>query len=135
MRRLTPLLAMIVILGIAGCSKKNEAKKNDTSGAKKEVTPPKTEEAPSPPKTVEAPPVAAKPTAEDCNKLQAHIFELPNGDELKEMKPEEKQKTIDEFVKAVPPEDLEQCQGGEKKVIDCMLAAASMDALQACIPQ
>jgi hypothetical protein len=42
---------------------------------------------------------------------------------------------IDDFVKTVPADQMAECQNGEKKVIDCMNAAASMDALQACVPK
>ena len=121
------MLIVVAALAVVGCKKKEVTGGDPGSGSTK--TEPSKGEPPAP--------ATAHPSEDDCKKLQAHIFEITpdSAAKLKAMADDAARKAAtNEFVTAVPPEDIKQCTEGAKSVIDCMQGAADLDKLKACIP-
>ena len=75
---------------------------------------------------------AATNTAE-CLRLEDHVFEIMPRPETGHGEADPKRRA--ELVAQLPVEDIEQCAAiKDRKVVACMLHAADVAAMRACIP-
>ena len=115
-------VGLAVVLAAGACGGDKAASKPDDKSA------PKPAEASAAKEAAEA----AANTAE-CLRLEDHVFEIMPRPETGHGEPDPKRRA--ELVAQLPVEDIEQCAAvKDRKAIACMLHAADVATMRACIP-
>jgi len=70
----------------------------------------------------------AKPTEADCEQLADHVIDLM----VKDVGVEGMEDAIREEAEKERPKLIEECKGGTKTEVDCLLAAQSREDMEKC---